>query len=43
MNLLFQLRTFLIDLPSRDPDPLRRAGYYDGEPRPKIRRHWANG
>ena len=42
MNLMLQLRSILLDLPHHDPDPLRRAGYYDGEPRPKHRRHWAN-
>lgn len=42
MNLILQLRTFLFDLPGHDADRLRRAGYYDGEPQPKVRRHWAN-
>ena len=45
MSMIFQLRTFWLDRASthRDLDALRRAGYHDGEPRPRQPRHWANG
>ena len=44
MSMIFQLRTFWFDLTvsERDLDALRRAGYPDGEPRPRQLRHWAN-
>lgn len=35
-NVLERLST-----PRLDTD-LRRAGYHDGEPAPRIRNHWAN-
>lgn len=42
MHILLQLRSLLHHMPLHEPDPLRRVGYYDGEPRPRHRRHWAN-
>ena len=44
MSMTFYLRTFWFDLTvsHRDLDALRRAGYRDGEPRPRHPRHWAN-
>jgi hypothetical protein len=42
MSILFHLRTILFDHPIHESDRLRRAGYYDGEPRPRLRSHWAN-
>lgn len=44
MPMLFQLRTFWLDLEEKhqQADRLRRAGYLDGEPRPRHRSYWAN-
>lgn len=44
MPMLIQLRAIWFDLTvsHRDLDALRRAGYCDGEPRPRHDRHWAN-
>lgn len=44
MSMYFQLRAIWFD-PTVSPhvhDALRRAGYRDGEPRPRHNRHWAN-
>lgn len=42
MNLILHVRNFLFDHPTSQADRLRRAGYCDGERRPKRQRHWTN-
>lgn len=42
MHLILEFRKILFEHPASQADRLRRAGYYDGEPKPKQRSHWAN-